>query len=346
MTSKRTVVRTLAVGLAAGLGACADGATDPLRPEAAPTQQVSASDLDALAQAIPGFGGVFLDENGVPTVYLTDPSQKALAERVLSGYTREQGSTLQVRQAAYGYQDLDRWYQASWGEVMALPGTVFSDLDEANNRLLFGVENAAAVRGVEQSLRARGIPAGAFEVRVVPTIHQAATLRDRFRPTLGGIQLHFGQYVCTLGFNANDGTEVSFITNSHCTNTQGGVESTAYYQPTSSVDGTAIATEVEDPQYFKGGICPKGKKCRYSDSSRARYANAANSQLGVIAATSGPNNGSLTVTGQFSIGGKDASTSNFPVGTVVNKVGRTTGWTQGRVTNSCVNTSVSGSQVM
>jgi hypothetical protein len=350
MSPMRTVVRTLVVGTVAGLAACSDSPpTDPLGPETAPVQQVSPSDLDGLAKAIPGFGGLYLDENGAPTVYLTNPGQRGRAERVLAAFTREQGlepGRLQVRQGAFAYQDLNRWYEASWRDVMAMPGTVFSDLDEANNRLLFGVENAAAVHGVSQALAARGIPAGAFEVRVVPAIHQAATLRDRFRPTMGGIQIHFGQYVCTLGFNANDGAEVSFITNSHCTNMQGGVESTSYYQPASSVDGTVIATEVEDPLYFKGGICPKGKKCRYSDSSRALYANPANSLLGGIGQTSGANNGSLTVTGQFSIGGKDASTSNFPVGTVVNKVGRTTGWTQGRVTNSCVNTSVSGSQVM
>ena len=30
-----------------------------------------------------------------------------------------------------------------------------------------------------------------------------------------------------------------------------------------------VATEAADPIYWKGGICAKGKKCRYSDASRA-----------------------------------------------------------------------------
>ena len=33
------------------------------------------------------------------------------------------------------------------------------------------------------------------------------------------------------------------------------------------------------------------------------------------------------------------------VGNVVNKVGRTTGWSQGSVTNTCVNTNVSGTNI-
>jgi hypothetical protein len=34
------------------------------------------------------------------------------------------------------------------------------------------------------------------------------------------------------------------------------------------------------------------------------------------------------------------------VGQTVNKVGRTTGWTQGRVSNTCVNTGVQGSNIV
>jgi hypothetical protein len=227
-------------------------------------------------------------------------------------------------------------------EVLALPGTVFADYDERIGRLVFGVENASAIPGVRTALSRLGLASATYEITVTEPIVHMATLRDQWRPTRGGIQIHFGQFLCTMGFNAVDGSEVSFITNSHCTNTQGGVEGTQYYQPTSSVNGTVIATEVEDPTYFRGGACPRNKKCRYSDASRARYGNSANSQLGVIAQTSGPNNGDLTVTGTFSVGGKGSAA----VGTTVNKVGRTTGWTQAPVTRTCVNTSVSGSNIM
>jgi hypothetical protein len=190
-----------------------------------------------------------------------------------------------------------------------------------------------------------GVDAADFVVEETAPIVQMATLRDRFAPTVAGIQIHFGQYVCTLGANVDDGGERSFITNSHCTNTQGGVEGTVYYQPASNLDGEAIATEVEDPTYSKGGVCPRGKRCRYSDASRARYAGRSSSR-GELAITNAANNGSLTVAGARFFTSQDNTTSNFPIGTVVNKVGRTTGWTRGQVTRSCVNTAVQGSQIM
>ena len=167
----------------------------------------------------------------------------------------------------------------------------------------------------------------------------AATLRDRVRPTVGGLQIHFGQYLCTLGFNAVSGGQNSFITNSHCTNRQGGTEGTVYYQPTSGVDPVAIATEVHDPSYFRGNGCPKGKKCRYSDASRAAYNSGITFDLGGIAATGV---GSLTITGTNNI----ANEGSASVGQTVSKTGRTTGTTVGAVSRTCVNTGVSGTNIV
>lgn len=246
---------------------------------------------------------------------------------------------------SFAQADLAAWFEKASPAALELEGAVYADHDEAAGRIAIGVEDADAMLRMQPALNALGIPQEAVEFRVTPPIIQMATLRDQFRPTIGGIQIHFGQYVCTMGFNADDGAERSFITNSHCTNRQGGVEGTVYYQPTSTVNGTVIATEVEDPTYFKGGACPRGKSCRYSDASRALYAAGTASTRGVVAATSGPNNGSLTVTGTFTITAQDNTTQNFPVGTTVNKVGRTTGWTQGNVTQSCVNVNVSGSRL-
>lgn len=240
---------------------------------------------------------------------------------------------------------LPRWFARSSPVVLALPGTVFADHDEANNRLLFGVQNAAAIRGVSTALGRIGIPSSSYAIQVVEPIEMVATLRNRWRPTQGGIQIHFTQFLCTLGFNADEGTQRSFITNSHCTAKQGGVQNTTYFQPTSTVDGTVIATEVEDPNYFRGGACPQGRKCRFSDSSRALYSTGVASTRGSIARTSAPNNGGLDVTGSFTITSQDNVTTDFANGTTINKIGRTTGWTQGIVTNSCVNTNVSGTNI-
>jgi len=165
-----------------------------------------------------------------------------------------------------------------------------------------------------------------------------------------GVQINFPGFLCSVGFNATSGTQKSFITASHCTTTQGGVESTPYWQPLQSVAPTQIATEVADPVYVRNGPgCPKGRKCRVSDASRAAYINGANQALGLIARTSGANNGSLTILGSFSITSDDCKTTLggcLAVGATVNKVGRTTGWTAGRITNTCVNTGVLGSNIV
>ena len=229
--------------------------------------------------------------------------------------------------------------------VLAMGGAVFADHDEIANKLVFGVENAAVIPGIRVALSKLGLSTSEYAIEVTQPIYQMATLRDVFRPTQAGSQIHFGQYLCTMGFNVDHSAGRSFITNSHCTNTQGGVEGTQYYQPTSTIAPTVIATEAADPTYFRGGACPRGKKCRYSDASRALYSSSVASNRGDILKTTGPNNGSLTVGGVFTISSQDNTTSSFALGTVVNKVGRTTGWTQGEVTRTCVNTAVSGSNI-
>jgi hypothetical protein len=249
-------------------------------------------------------------------------------------------------QAAQAGQGLGDLFARSAPEVMALPQTVFAARDDGANQLVFGVEHAGVAHAVATVMNRMGVSPSAYRVEITEPIHFASdNLRSRHRPTVGGLQIHWGQYVCTLGFNVDHAGGRSFITNSHCTSNQGQTGSTLYYQPASSVDGSPIATEADDPAYFKGGVCSRGKNCRYSDAARALYAASAGSSRGSIAKTSGPNNGSLAVTGHFTITGQDNTTTNFAVGTTVNKVGRTTGWGQGQVTNSCATVNVSGSNI-
>lgn len=253
--------------------------------------------------------------------------------------------TPDVDLAARGSGRLAALFHHAADAVIGIPGAVFADHDERIGKLVFGVEDAALAPGIGVALARLGIAPSEYAVEVTPPIVQMATLRDVFRPTQAGIQIHFGQYVCTMGFNVDHALGRSFITNSHCTNTQGGTEGTQYYQPTSSIDPTVIATEAADPTYFRGGACPKGKKCRYSDAARALYSSGVQSLRGDILKTDGMNTGSLTVGGVFTVRSQDNATTNFALKTVVNKVGRTTGWTQGEVTRTCVTTAVSGSNI-
>jgi hypothetical protein len=249
--------------------------------------------------------------------------------------------------AVQGRQDrLGALFTPAAAAVLALPGTVFADNDERAGKLVFGVENAGALPGVRAALTRLGVSTADYSVEVTQPIHQVATLRDRFRPTQAGSQIHFFVYVCTMGFNVAHSGGRSFITNSHCTQHQGGVEGTEYFQPLSRIDPTVIATEVDDPEYFRDGVCPQGRRCRYSDASRALYSSDVASVQGEILRTTGPNNRDITVAGAFEITAQDNATTSFPIGTEVNKVGRTTGWTQGEVTRTCVHTGVFGSNIV
>jgi len=307
----------------------------------------------ALDRQVPGFGGFFLDQDGTPAVYLTPGSSRAPAEAALAAYLATRGlpaAAIRVLEGRYGWQQLQRWQEAATVDAFDVPGVVFVDNDETSNRVRIGVEDVGVAGQVRAAMARAGVPDEAVIVERAPQIVQVATLQDVVdRPARAGVQINFPGFLCSLGFNATSGTQKSFITASHCTTKQGGVENTAYWQPLQSVAPTQIATEVADPVYGKTlPGCPKGKLCRYSDAARAAYANGADQALGLIAQTSGANNGSLTITGSFTIGSDDCSTVGgcLAVGTTVNKVGRTTGWTSGAITNTCVNTGVTGSRIV
>jgi hypothetical protein len=333
--------------------ACRD-ASEPTGPSNTPdpllrtAAQQPSPDPNALGRSVAGFGGFFLDASGAPTAYLTDPRQRGAAMRALAPWFSSQGLTpdqLRVLRGDFDYAQLQRWFDGGSPEAMAVRGAVFADLDEGSNRLRFGVENSAAMTGIRTALAARGIPGTAVIVEQTEPIRFMTTLRQLVRPVQGGLQINFSQYLCSIGFNASANGVRSFITASHCTNQQGGTEGTTYYQPLSpQFGGTSgvIATEVADPKYSKllAG-CPVGRVCRYSDASRAAYSSNTAYVLGAIEKTTGPNNNSLTINGSFQISG----TSNGTQGGTANKVGRTTGWTQGIITNTCVTTNVSGTHI-
>jgi hypothetical protein len=227
--------------------------------------------------------------------------------------------------------------------LFELAGVVFTDADETRGRLVVGVLD----RGVEGLIRARlaalNIAAQSVEVVETQPIFQVATLRDKVRPVVGGLQIRFSQFLCSLGFNAIRGSVAGFVTASHCSDQQGSVDGTQYYQPLNQVADEFIGTEIADPAYRRNiSGCPRGRVCRRSDANFSDGDDGVNFTLGGIAMTTGANNGSLLINGEFRITGEGPAS----VGDTGNKVGRTTGWTQGQVTRTCVNTGVSGSNIV
>lgn len=336
-----------------------DASAPALSEALAAVSQDSTPEQEAVAGAVPGFGGYFLDlETGAPTVYLTDPAQRPLAEEALSAFLASRGFTasdLVVRQGDYEYLQLDAWYREARPSAFAVDGIVLGDVDEAHNRIRFGAATATAVAEVEGVLSQLGIPGSATLVHERAPIAALTTLRDNVDPLTGGLQLNFlntagvrtVSFLCTLGFNAMLDGVSSFITNSHCSNVEGGSETpTDYYQPLMDPDGdrlanpeNLVATEAHDPHWFSSLDCFGSPvfQCRYSDAARAEYKAGIDFTLGRIARTVRPSTSLedvvLDVDGFFTI---KQEQPRGVVGEVANKVGRTTGWTLGKTTETCV----------
>ncbi|HEY9519130.1 MAG TPA: hypothetical protein VIQ98_07710, partial [Gemmatimonadales bacterium] len=73
-------------------------------------QSADLPSADELARQVPGFGGIYLDATGAPTVHLTQGSDRGNAERALAGYLSARGlgpEALQVLEGRYGWQQLE-----------------------------------------------------------------------------------------------------------------------------------------------------------------------------------------------------------------------------------------------
>jgi hypothetical protein len=354
MPHQRIFACALAAAATVALGSCSDDSTLPSAPSATPDvalagiQQDLADDPVALARAVPGFGGFFVDQQGTPTVYLASPGGRAAAERALTPWFRERNravAALRVLPAQFAWTDLERWFTQASPEVLAVPGVVFTDADEAGNRVRIGVEHAAAANRVRSALARLGIPAAAANVEIVAPIRQVANLRGPVRPVVAGVQINFPGFLCSLGFNATRQGVAGFVTASHCTTTQGGVESTPYWQPLQTTRPVQIATEQNDPTYKTTlAGCPPGRRCRRSDAAFARYVNGTTNTLGRIARTASTSSSDLVIAGGWTIT-SNATSSSFTVGATVNKVGRTTGWSRGPVVATCATVNVSGTNI-
>lgn len=303
----------------------------------------SDNELARYAEQVPGFGGLFYDADGKPNVYLADLSR--------ASQIRALGDDVRVLQGEYDFRQLLGW-RAELRELLSRPDVVMIDVDERHNRVLVGFDLEKSAHGLvaEADLRGeierRGVPVEAVRVQAVEPIRPLASLRDRVRPVPGGVQIAFSSYVCTHGFNAYRNNVFGFVTNSHCSGTQGGVQSTVIYQNTNS-GSNRVGVEIADPTYWSGSPCPSGRVCRYSDSAFIDYDTNSTGQFARIARTTsrGTTTGSLTISTsnpRFTI----TADAPYPVaGQQLNKMGRTTGWTYGSVTNTCVDISVSGTNI-
>lgn len=289
----------LAVIIAVVMSACSS--------PGAPTPEVGQADsfvthddlLAQVAKEVPGFDGMFFDDEGVLNVYLAgdrlSPQAAPLAEletALRSAFGEEILRTPSLRGDALSSQSAPANLKVLAGQfdiltllevrrqadsLLSLPGVVSTDLDEARNRVVIGVIDDAAAREVEAELDRLRVARSTVIIEKDEPVQPLVDLRDRIRPARGGIQIEPNEgSFCTLGFNAIRNGIRGFVTNSHCTNIQGGVEGTIFYQDLDATDygydasGYKIGVEIADPTYYRyygSDACPWPARCRYSDSA-------------------------------------------------------------------------------
>lgn len=148
--------------LAAPASAQPSPATSPCQPWG--DEPTEGADLwAAVAAEVPTFAGLYVNEDTRTLYVLLTDQGESLEEAVHAAQTIIRSSILCeytpiARPATYSYSQLKAW-DDRLAEVMSIPGTVSSGIDEVNNRLEVGVEDLAEQGPlVEAKLTDVGIP--------------------------------------------------------------------------------------------------------------------------------------------------------------------------------------------
>jgi len=287
----------------------------------------------AMEKELPGFGGIFVDENEMLNIYLTISKKPEEVLPVIKKYFKQdiekEVKGIKIAKAKYTFSQLYEWEQ---GLIGLLPSSAeefknkklsvtMLDIDDKGNMITIGLEkiDEETRRMLEEKLTDLNIPK-----EVVSVIETGPIILDghnqRYRPLKGGIQIQFSEgsstVSCTLGFIADHLVHRRVaVTNGHCGN-----PGTQYYQNTYGVSGDLIGSGIANTD-------PPGP--RWSDSLLIGISSGVSSQLGRIK--------------RDIYDGIDAIISGKGytqyVGDTVYKAGRSTHDTSGNIVNVCVHTS-------
>jgi hypothetical protein len=323
-----------------------------------------------LARETPSFAGFYLDASGVTILRIADTVElqrgvAAMRQHLLTGDIKLPKNIadrpIVAQKADYSFQQLSDWRDLVYEHILGMDGVAFDDLDEVRNRVTIGVSaRGGAEAAVMKQLLALGIPVRAIHFepaeRSTPTVAAHGATRQVMNPggdLLGPYDELGGGYViypsgCTAGFAADFYGARVLATASHCTQTRYHVDGGAItgYQ----INGSTIGTETYDPEttssycQWDGSGLGWGYHCypaRGSDAALYSMNGAMPTRRGAIARPTVRQHALLTnpqrVVNPTNPWFYVTSTEyGHPVGSIVEKVGRITGWTWGSITASCV----------
>src|SRR5699024_6702682 len=221
-----------------------------------------------LAEEIPEFGGIYLKDKGATIVVKLTQMEKVnkqdIKQNVKYYLSREvpviagsiQGGVdamdISLEKATYRYSQLREWKNTINDPVLKTEGVTFTSLSQKDNKIHVGIKNVNSKNEISTIIENYKVPTGAVKVSVTGPIRadvrsnttsnrqiQTTTLRDMYRPLVGGLQIEgydgLGNIfsLCTYGFNATRRSGGRYwLTNSHCTGGMFSVNpSDEYYQP-------------------------------------------------------------------------------------------------------------------
>lgn len=328
--------------------------------------------LANLSRQFPNFAGYTLSMDGSLTLRLVKhggelPGQrvgqigKALKELLNNSpeapvLFNEQGERIPVKHVKpefitvnQGFANLYAWKISLRKDVLRTGIADELYIDQNRNKLMVSVANESKLAQLRDWLKSSRIPDAALEISITPVVAEKA-LTGLFRPPLGGVEINNINKNCTIGANVRyngfiNGTQSpqGFLTAAHCTPTIGMKDSNFAIQQ----GGYTVGYEQLDPPLRSAtdSVCANdttgaANPCRFSDVAFATYNIASN--VGRIARPTEFNNNLDVPTAN----GEDAyytvkDTVGRPaVDTIVTKVGRTTGFTKGKVVASQVDFNV------
>lgn len=372
MSSATHLARQLALGTALVLivAACARIEENPTMPVTArqsnrspySTQDVSpgASTFDelmlGLTASAPGFAGLYVDTTGqmvVLSVASSDPLQSEDAVREWFAQTRRDlPVSVRRQQAERSFAQLFNTRRTL--NPFAQSGVNYVDIDEKLNRVVIGVDAPRDSVAMLAHASRQGVAASEIVVRIMRRPIPSTELWDYIRPLQGGIAITtrdgFGNFVgSSIGVIARfpgDGSRYA-VTCSHCTPQLFGMPNPSeLFQPDWTLPDSLVGVEAVDPSpSFGPPNCDPYTVCRQSDAALFYLYNSSNpftiAHTTWVSVTPGAKGSTTLATPSFDVTGV-VPYSNLLVGQGLNHVGRTTGWSAGSITNTCVDRNESG----
>jgi hypothetical protein len=265
-SSTRSRLAWVCFAVVVGVAACTDHESGPLEPGTplphwieepgkffAPYGSIDSIFL-AVNEEVPGFGGMIF-EDGDPVLRLVAGVRATEALAALVDHLPGRGLSAAAgrwQEADYEWRQLAGWHAALL-PLLVRDDVVFTDADERLNRFVLGVLEGTNEDGIIEAAVARGVPVDALVLRVTEPPVALQSLRDRVRPTQGGLRINrvtedpcFSPG-CTMGFNVDFGGVRTFMTNSHCTEVFGDTTGWPFFQSDWGSSSHRIGKEYFDP---------------------------------------------------------------------------------------------------